>query len=363
MEPRFSEIFIVTYGRTGSTLLQALLNTAPGTDIEGENYGFLYFLYSAHRALQASRAHVAAEGLDRVSHPFYGASRRYRLDSERDIVELARRFLRHGSPSATVCGFKDVRYDVPDLEDYLDFLKPVGARPHFVFVIRNHHDVLASGFMRKANGAETKSRLEAMEQGFGRFSARNPDCTSTIDYTDIAAAGPALRRLFERLGLAYDPDRIAATLAQQHSYDLQSAIVFHGGRFQISPRHVLDRHLEYYRIEPPSLAKAGSAIIGGVLLPRGDGEIEGLRCASPGSGTPVEGKTGLPSPAIAKRYPGMAQAARARFSIAIPSSGGVQTVILKLAGQDIELAKYHPAPDGRQFNLLPAVAQTGELAL
>lgn len=111
MEPRFSDIFIVTYGRAGSAL----------------------------RALQASRAHVAAAGLDKVSHPFYGASRGRRFDSEREIIELARRFLRHGSPAATVCGFNDVRYDVPDLEDYLDFLAAISARPQSR--LRHHHQL------------------------------------------------------------------------------------------------------------------------------------------------------------------------------------------------------------------------------
>ena len=49
---------------------------------------------------------------------------------------------------------------------------------------------------------------------------------------------------------------------------------------------------------------------------------------------------------MAKRYPGMTPAAQARLSIEIP-----------------ELAKFYPAPDGRQLNLHPAVAQTGELPL
>lgn len=363
MEPRYSDIFIVTYGRTGSTLLQAMLNTAPGTDIEGENFGFLYFLLSAHRALRASRAQIAAAGPDKVSHPFYGASRGYRLESEREVLELARRFLRHGSPATTVCGFKDVRYDLPDLEDYLDFLKTIGARPHFVLLTRNHDDVLASGFMRKADGPEARSRLEAMEQAFAGFAARNPGNTSTADYTDIIAAGPALQRLFERLGLAYDESKIAATLAQEHSYDAKSAKLFQGSRLQISPRHVLDREFEFYRIDDPSFEKAGSVLIGGILVPRDGRQIDGIGCASPGRDSPAAGKCGLPSPGIAKRYPDITAAASARFSIEIPAAAGIQAITVAMAGDAIELAKFYPAPDGRNSNLRPVTAQTGELAL
>lgn len=176
-------------------------------------------------------------------------------------------------------------------------------------------------------------------------------------------AGPPLERLFDRLGLAYDPDGIAATLAQEHSYDAKSAMLFRGCRLQISSRHVLDRHLEYYRIENPSFEKAGSTIIGGILLPREGREIDGPYCSSPGRDSPVPGKFQLPSPGVAKRYPGMAQAAHARFSIEITSLGGVHTIAMRVAGEEIELAKFYPAPDGRQFNLHPAVAQTGELTL
>ncbi|MGQ0486392.1 MAG: sulfotransferase [Hyphomicrobiales bacterium] len=363
MEPRFSDIFIVTYGRTGSTLLQALLNTAPGTDIEGENYGFLYFLFSAHRALRASRAQIAAAGPGTVSHPFYGAARGHRHESEREVLDLARRFLRHGSPASTVCGFKEVRYDLPDLEDYLGFLKSIGARPHFVLLIRNHDDVLASGFMRKAGAVEARSRLAAMEQAFAGFAARNPACTTTADYIDIVAAGPALARLFERLGLSYDENRIAAALAQEHSYDAKSAMLFQGSRLQISSHHALDRQFEFYRIDNPSFEKAGSVIVGGILLPRGGRELEGIYCASPGRDTPLPGTCGLPSPGIAKRYPDVAAAARARFSLEIPAAGGIQVITVSIAGAVIELAKFYPAPDGRNGNLNPIIGQTGGLAL
>ena len=362
MDPRFSEIFIVTYGRTGSTLLQALLDTAPGVDIEGENYGFLYFLYSARRALRSARAHVAEAGADRVGHPFYGAARRYRLDSEKEILDLAGRFLRHGNPDSVVCGFKDVRYDVPDLEDYLDFLAAAAARPFFLFLTRNHDDVLSSGDWRKADAAEARSRLRAMEQAFAGFAKRHADRTASLDYLHVAAAGPELRAVFERLGLAFDEAAVAATLAREHSYNAKSALLFHGSRLQIAPRHLLDAHLHYYRFDVPSFAKAGTVAVGGILLPRDGKEIAGLSCAAPG-GLPVGGKIGLPSPGVAKRYPALPAAGRARFAIEFPSAAGVQTIRATVAGETLELAQFHPAPDGRQFNLHPLVAQTGEVAL
>lgn len=41
-------LFVVTYGRSGSTLVQGLLNSIPGYLIRGENRGVLYRLYQYH---------------------------------------------------------------------------------------------------------------------------------------------------------------------------------------------------------------------------------------------------------------------------------------------------------------------------
>ena len=47
----YSYIFIVTYAKSGSTLLQSLINAAPGVDIKGENTNALYHLYKSYASL------------------------------------------------------------------------------------------------------------------------------------------------------------------------------------------------------------------------------------------------------------------------------------------------------------------------
>ena len=42
-------VFVMTYGRSGSTLLMGLLNTIPGYLIRGENDDALRFLFDFHR--------------------------------------------------------------------------------------------------------------------------------------------------------------------------------------------------------------------------------------------------------------------------------------------------------------------------
>ncbi|UCV16550.1 hypothetical protein [Quatrionicoccus australiensis] len=48
---KFKSILVVTYGRSGSTLLQGVLNTLPNVLIRGENHDFCWGLYLAWKSL------------------------------------------------------------------------------------------------------------------------------------------------------------------------------------------------------------------------------------------------------------------------------------------------------------------------
>src|SRR5690606_340365 len=48
----YSNVFIVTYGRSGSTLLQGVLNSIPGYLIRGENDSALEFMHENFRRME-----------------------------------------------------------------------------------------------------------------------------------------------------------------------------------------------------------------------------------------------------------------------------------------------------------------------
>src|SRR5580698_4461108 len=75
MRARFNRLFVITYGRSGSTLLQGLLNALPGYRVHGENGGFLTKLLGAHEALTDAHAHLANPAVDRHRNPWFGSSR------------------------------------------------------------------------------------------------------------------------------------------------------------------------------------------------------------------------------------------------------------------------------------------------
>ena len=47
----FKSIIIVTYGRSGSTLLQGLLNASPEILVKGENMNYFYHIFKSHKDL------------------------------------------------------------------------------------------------------------------------------------------------------------------------------------------------------------------------------------------------------------------------------------------------------------------------
>src|SRR5687768_4449832 len=73
MALNFRHAFVITYGRSGSTLLTGILNSIPKTCIRGENGGALVHIF---RAVQSARSApsflIGAE--DSPTRAWYGAS-------------------------------------------------------------------------------------------------------------------------------------------------------------------------------------------------------------------------------------------------------------------------------------------------
>ena len=64
----FQSIQIVTFGRTGSTLLMSVLNSIDNTVVRGENFNICYHFFQAYQTLQRVKEKKECETVD----PFYG---------------------------------------------------------------------------------------------------------------------------------------------------------------------------------------------------------------------------------------------------------------------------------------------------
>lgn len=215
----FQSVVIVTYGRTGSTLLQGMLNTIDGMRFLGENEGAFFHLFEYIETIERLSRRTDS---DLPSSPFYGAGALDPVAAKQAARGVINAYF------ATACiedvptciGFKDVRYiDHPDrLEAYLDFLEEMFDAPAFVFLWRDHAEVLRSGWWKQADRVKAAATLEAVERQAKSFARDRKNCFS-ITYADIIARNERLRGLFAFLGAVFDPDRVDAVLSIPHSYN------------------------------------------------------------------------------------------------------------------------------------------------
>lgn len=221
----YDNILIITYGRSGSTLLQGVVNALPGVQVMGENSDFVFSLFQAYKGMEEARNLGHWEADNNRKHtgdqetlpadPWYGGEL-LDLDSFKStIVELVDQQIRRG---ALVGGFKEIRYvnkTRAELFDYLDFLPELFPNPLYIFNTRNLDDVCRSGWWNEGN----KPELERTEKNFRRYAEQHPDVSFIQSHEDTIGERIELRALFEKLGVSYDEDRVASIIAKPHSYN------------------------------------------------------------------------------------------------------------------------------------------------
>lgn len=205
---------VVTYGRTGSTALQAMLNSLPGVVVRGENYGALRGLHDYVQALAetADRHHAG-----NPAHPWYGSAR---LDPDAVVTSLREHVLStvlrppHGT---RWIGFKEVRYEpghFPDYDallQYLLFLDVLFPGIVFLVNVRDPQEVARSGWWPDHGDARavlgtTRDRLVRavgdLSEVFG------PDRVALLDYSQWSEDPLVLGAELERVGLPRDDDAL-----------------------------------------------------------------------------------------------------------------------------------------------------------
>lgn len=213
-------VFVVTYGRSGSTLLQNLLNHLPGYCIRGENNNALFHFARAWGAL----AHAEAIQPQRRKgiktpphHPWYGTEA---VDPDRLGADLAALFARDvlRPPAGTrVAGFKEIRWHAQPqvFNRTLDFARRFFPGARFIFNTRPHDQVARSGWWATQDPGKVRDQLARIETLYTRYQARAPKACLALDYGDYDGRPEGFRPLFEFLGEPWDADLVENVLGQK----------------------------------------------------------------------------------------------------------------------------------------------------
>ena len=207
-------VFVVTYGRSGSTLLAGILNSIPGYLIRGENRDALHHLYVFHRTLAAERERVGPDNGRQRTHPFYGIGDVPLDKSISGIRGLVLDTILRPKKDTRVTGFKEIRWYHADLQEYVAWLREVFPGARFLVNTRNQADVLKSAWWAEGDHAEG---LAAAEAGILALADSLGDAAYRVHYDDYVADPGVLRGMFEWLGEPWDEAAVRAVMGKRHS--------------------------------------------------------------------------------------------------------------------------------------------------
>ena len=212
---------VVTYGRTGSTALQASLNALPGVLVRGENYNALRGLHDYARAVaQTADRHHAG----RPTHPWYGSAR---LDPNLVLDDLRDHVLRtvlRPRPETAVIGFKEIRYEpghfasYESMLDYLLFLGELLPGLTYLVNVRSPQDAARSGWWPDNDRAldvlsQTRDRLVLATDEINDVQGRQ--VAWRLDYADWAGRPEVLIDTYRAMGLPRDDAAVRSALGER----------------------------------------------------------------------------------------------------------------------------------------------------
>jgi hypothetical protein len=210
-------IFIVTYGRSGSTLLQKIIAQIPGCHMTGENDDALGGLYRSWKSATVARTVHGSRPRPGPGEPWRGA---HRIDPHRYNRRLARVFLKEivrPPIGAKWIGFKEIRYFLhyeENLTDYLDYIRMTFSPALLVFNRRCAAEVAQSAWW-KTYPTDVAAKVTAMDAVMETYAAEHPDDTVILDYDSWSVDPDLLRPLHERLRTPFDERRIRKVLSER----------------------------------------------------------------------------------------------------------------------------------------------------
>ncbi|WP_347312620.1 sulfotransferase [Defluviimonas sp. SAOS-178_SWC] len=206
----------MTYGRSGSTLLQKIVQTIPDSHFVGENHNLIEQIWNTARRAWLIKNTWGREEQP-SSHPWYGADK---VRPVRFVEGLIDAFIDHIlQPPATVrwFGFKEIRYNAfgDDFPEVLDFMARHFKNAHFIFNSRNAHDVAKSAWWKDWQTEEVVKMVETMDMRFRAYCEAHPETTFHVSYDTLVKDHSVVRALFEKFGEPCDEETYESIFATQ----------------------------------------------------------------------------------------------------------------------------------------------------
>lgn len=224
---RFRSLYVLTYGRSGSTLLTGYLSMLPGIDLRGENYLYMLpFAESDERIWQLSKLRYSDR--HKTSSPWYGSQQSSYPRYRRHLRKLLLDQLYPLRPIPKTVGFKEIRWwyrlSPERFERDLNWLLDLFPRGGVVLLTRDLEKVFAGAWWAEMSDAERSNaevQLRQFEQLAKEYVAKYPERGFHVTYEGFTADQEMARGLTEFLGLPFRERVWRKALGTRFSYPSQ----------------------------------------------------------------------------------------------------------------------------------------------
>ncbi|MEM7703684.1 MAG: sulfotransferase [Pseudomonadota bacterium] len=211
-------LFVITYGRSGSTLLLNILNAIEGYCIRGENDGATQRMVEAVEHMRATKERFAHKDDGTPQSPWYGVKD---IECEEWGKAVATAFTRHilrPEGDTRVTGFKEIRFTPRHQSDEmflatLDFLTSAFPNARVIFNTRSVAEIAQSGWWSRRDPKQVQKTIEASNARFRQGKTILGDRAFLIDYAQYNANPEGFQPLLDWLGESVPPERLAEVSA------------------------------------------------------------------------------------------------------------------------------------------------------
>jgi hypothetical protein len=209
-------LFIITYGRSGSTLLQGILCSIPGYVIRGENRNALFRLFEYQRALLSEQNNPERGDRSTPRSSWFGLDDYDPEVALGEMRSLVLDSLLHPEPDTRVIGFKEIRWYSTHWKEYMTFLQQLFPGARFIINTRDNETVLQSKWWTQFKTA--RADLERYEKQLAEMADFLGESVYRLHYDDWVADPNVLAGLYEWLGESFDRETVDSVMAVRHSY-------------------------------------------------------------------------------------------------------------------------------------------------
>lgn len=209
--PKKGYVFLVTYGRSGSTLTSNYLNSFPGYCIRGENNNIIHHLCSAIRCLDNTnfefrrkdrlkpfeeRREDMQKIMETPKDPWYGAEL---VDPDVFAKTIFDRFVKEilSPPCGTrVSGFKEIRWanNLGQLQNNLKIISKYFPLTKFIFQTRDADSLSKSGWWRERPIEDVRDYVKKADAAFISYANESNSCLH-IKYENLIKGDATLKEI------------------------------------------------------------------------------------------------------------------------------------------------------------------------